>query len=661
MKISSILLFFFLLNGLFAQPPAGTNAKGGRPMDNTTSFSGITKALVIGISNYQEDGIPDLKYADKDAKEFVKYLKSKGGGSLKDEQIKILTNEQATNAQIYAELDWLMEACGPDDQAVIYFSGHGDVETKTKRQQGFLLAYDTPPTNYMIGALRLNDLNNYLETLVDQKAKIIVITDACHSGNLAGGREGVGATAQALSAQFQNQVKIMSCQPNELSLEGEQWGGGRGVFSFHLIDGLVGMADKNKDSLVTLFELERYLEETIPAETDQAQFPVTNGNKSAKLVSVDPIELSQLIAERATPQPLSPVAPKGMLEELLAAADTSVQQLYAEFQAAVNSHYFLPSDLKPGFQSGRSASELFDRLYDEPALAPMHQIMKRNFAVALQDDSQQAINAYLRADPAEMAVRWSEQVDIDHYKSNPVYIAKAASLLGERHVLYNQLVAKQYYFEGLIKRLEGAKLKDTILLNQALALEFKALEMDSGAAYVYNEIGLIYDNIRLVYKAVENQKKNSELFQKQVDNYELAMELAPKWVMPVLNIATTFKEWRKMDKAEEMAVKTVGLDSSKFAIYEELSWAYFTLGQYENAIEANQKLLRYDSTSSNYHFIIACLESLLNHKSEALSWLEKSLKLGCKYELIKTEGDLENIRETEGYKALMKQYFPDKQ
>jgi tetratricopeptide (TPR) repeat protein len=302
---------------------------------------------------------------------------------------------------------------------------------------------------------------------------------------------------------------------------------------------------------------------------------------------------------------------------------------------------------------------LFDRLYNEQALAPMRQIMKRNFAVALQDDSQQAINAYLRADPAEMARRWNDE--IDHYKTNPVYIAKAASLLGEQHVLYNQLLAKQYYFEGLIKRMEGAKSKDTILLNQALALELKALEMDSGAAYVYNEIGLIYDNIRLVYKALENQKKNSELFQKQVDNYEVAMGLAPKWVMPVLNIATTFREWRKLDRAEEMTSKAVSLDSSKFEnLYDVLSFAYYDSGQFDKAILTNKKLIAFNPASAVYHYNIACLESLLNRPSNAVHWLEKAIQLGYKYESIMDDSDLDNIRETEQYKALIKQYFPEK-
>ncbi len=659
MKTLSFVLFFFLLSGLCAQPPAHTG-KGGAPLTGATPLTGITRALVIGISNYQDKGIPSLKYAHADAKEFVTYLKSKGGGGLKDEQIKLLTNEQATTGQIYGALDWLIESCGPDDQALIYFSGHGDVETKTVRQQGFLLAYDTPKTNYMIGAVRLSDLNGYLESIVqERKSKIIVITDACRSGNLAGGRDGATATAAALAAQFQNQVKIMSCQPNELSLEGEQWGGGRGVFSFHLLDGLTGMADNNKDSTVTLFELERYLLATVPTETDQQQFPNTTGIKNTPIGRVEPSELAALIALRAMPQQISPLAPKGFEEDALAKADTSVQQLYQAFLAAVEAHYFLPSDLMPGQQSGRSASELYDQLANEESLKPMRPLMKRNFAAALQDESQQAINSYLRADQAELNARWNNE--IHRYQKNPVYLSKAASLLGEGHVLHNQLRAKQHYFEGLIMRLEGGQKGDTLMLNESLALEFKALELDSGAAYVYNEIGLIYDEVRLVYKKLGNERMNEILFQKQIDSYGVAMGLAPKWVMPVNNAAVTFKEWRKLEQAERMVDISVNLDSNRFELYDILGYAYYLEKQYDKCITVYKKLLTCNPSKIEVmSYNIASLEMLSNRPNEALIWLEKAIQHGLKFERIQEDTDLEGLRKTPEFKAMMQKYFPNK-
>jgi hypothetical protein len=328
--------------------------------------------------------------------------------------------------------------------------------------------------------------------------------------------------------------------------------------------------------------------------------------------------------------------------------------------AAVDGHYFLPSDRNADRQPGRSASELYEVLAQEQSLAPMHHFMKRNFAAALQDESQQAINAYLRADPAELAARWND--DIDRYKSNPVYLAKAASLLGEGHILHKQLLAKQYYFEGLIKRLEGGKTGDTLLLKEALALENMAIQQDSGAAYVYNEVGLIYDEIRKVYKAAGNEGKNSEYSQKQLDSYKVAMGLAPKWVMPVYNSATTYLEWRRFNEAEHLAVKVISLDSNFIDnVYNDLGVAYYFSKQYEKSIEANLELMRLRPLETlNCSYNIATLKALLNRPNEAIFWLEKAIQKGAKYERIQQDGDLDNIRNTIEFESMMKYYFSEK-
>ena len=53
--------------------------------------------------------------------------------------MKVLINQQATMAQFANTLDWLWEVCKEGDEAIIYFSGHGDVEKKSLTQPGFLL------------------------------------------------------------------------------------------------------------------------------------------------------------------------------------------------------------------------------------------------------------------------------------------------------------------------------------------------------------------------------------------------------------------------------------------------------------------------------------------------------------------------------------------
>ncbi|MBK9016871.1 MAG: hypothetical protein IPM82_23970 [Saprospiraceae bacterium] len=129
---------------------------------------------------------------------------------------------------------------------------------------------------------------------------MLVITDACRSGKLAGSASnGPQLTSANLSKQFANEVKILSCQPNEYSVEGEQWGGGRGAFSYHLVDGLYGMADKNKDQRVVLSEIDNYLEEHVTQEVAPlTQIPMTVGNKAELVSTVDEMSLAQLRQSR---------------------------------------------------------------------------------------------------------------------------------------------------------------------------------------------------------------------------------------------------------------------------------------------------------------------------------------------------------------------------
>ncbi|MBK8956497.1 MAG: caspase family protein [Saprospiraceae bacterium] len=241
-------------------------------------------------------GIPDLRFADKDAEAFA-VISIQCGGKLDPDHLKVLINKDATMAQFANALDWLWEVCKEGDQAIIYFSGHGDVE-KSLTQPGFLLCWDAPASVYMAGgAFALPMLQEVVSTLsIQNKAKVIVITDACRSGTLAGSSVGGSqATAANLAKQFGNEIKIMSCQPNEYSIEGEQWGGGRGAFSYHLLEALYGMADNNNDLWISLQEVGRYLEDHVSKEVAPvSQVPMTVGNRNERLAGVDETLLAAL-------------------------------------------------------------------------------------------------------------------------------------------------------------------------------------------------------------------------------------------------------------------------------------------------------------------------------------------------------------------------------
>ena len=421
--LNRAILLLCLCNALhLSAQQKGVRPAGATPAGATARVA-PTYAVVVGISDYQDAGIPDLRFAHKDAEAFTNFLRSPVGGALDENQLKVLLNSEATQAQFAAALDWLWEVCKAGDRAIIYFSGHGDVEKKSFTQPGFLLCWDAPARVYMGGgAFSLNMLQEVISTLsLQNKAKVVVITDACHSGTLSGSSiGGAQATAANLARQYANEIKILSCQPNEFSIEGEQWGGGRGAFSYNLVEALYGMADANNDLFVNLQEVGRYLEDHVTAEVAPvSQVPMVLGNRTERMASVDVNLLAALRSGKTSQtQLLSPIETRGMEDEVLAGVDSSIQELYRKFQKALKDKVFLEP-------STACADAYYERLVKESGLAPLHSTMRRNYAAALQDDAQQVLNKWLSGEIEEMSLSKVNQAG--KYKSYPRYLERAAT------------------------------------------------------------------------------------------------------------------------------------------------------------------------------------------------------------------------------------------
>jgi len=461
--------------------------KGAAPISGglTSKSSGQTYAVVIGISDYQDPGIPDLRFADKDAEAFANFLRSPAGGSLDDDHLKLLTNKEATMGQFAAALDWLMELTMEGDNAIVYFSGHGDVEKKTLTQPGYLLCWDAPSRVYMGGgAFALNMLQEVISTLsIQNKAKVVVITDACRSGNLAGQSVGgAQATAANLAKQYANEIKILSCQPNEYSIEGEQWGGGRGAFSFNLVDALYGMADGNNDLFVTLQEVGRYLEDHVTAEVAPvSQVPMVIGNRTERVATVDSKLLADLRSGRTSQMKmLSPIEMRGMEEDVLASLDTTVRELYRLFKQTLKDKVFLEP-------AQACADAYYERLMAEPKMQRLHSTMTRNYAAALQDDAQQAMNIWMRADVLQLQCIGKSL----RLEPIPRLLERAAELLGEQHYMYRQLQARKLMFVGILMG-QGNTNPDEQLARQCLSLFRQSLVLEPESPHPWHLMGLTY-------------------------------------------------------------------------------------------------------------------------------------------------------------------------
>ncbi|MBK9337454.1 MAG: caspase family protein [Lewinellaceae bacterium] len=513
------ICIFLLLAGisgiLSAQTEKGATLLATK--NATPKAQNSTRAVVVGISDYQDNGIPDLQYAHRDAEAFAEWLLAPAGGSVSADNIWLLLNEQATAGQFTAAIDWLLEQTIEGDRAVLYFSGHGDMEAKILNQLGFLLLYDSPAQAYLAGALPVDILKQVITTLsVEKKAEVLVVADACRAGKLAGNHViGAQLTNANLAKQFAGEQKILSCQADEYSVEGEQWGGGRGAFSYHLVAGLYGQADQNGDQYITLLEIEHFLQDHVsPEVAPLSQIPLTVGDKTQVVSLADAKTLAMLkTGAPASPAGFSSVEQRGLVQDILKKADTSIVALYQAFRKALEEKRLLEP-------AGDCAADFYTRLTREQGIEPLHNYLRRNYAAALQDEAQQALNAMLNDDPYEQN-HWD--YNPDRYTRYPEYLEKAVELLGDQHYMYNSLMAKLLFFKA--RNLGGEEyfwVRNDSILRQARQVLREALKFEPGAAYIYYAIGSshFYDLDR-----------DSFLL-----NHDKAISLAPSWIMPRLNI-----------------------------------------------------------------------------------------------------------------------------
>lgn len=161
-------------------------------------------ALLIGISDYQYDGIDDLEGPIHDVSAMNSVLIEKWG--LTQKNIVALVNEQASEKNIRSAFQSLLEDTKAGDDIMIYFSGHGTsvadkhfgAKLNLPDGSGALVTYDFNPVKHrkrikanieagdevdglLIGRYEIKQL---LQTLSRDRT-VFVIFDSCFSGNAA--------------------------------------------------------------------------------------------------------------------------------------------------------------------------------------------------------------------------------------------------------------------------------------------------------------------------------------------------------------------------------------------------------------------------------------------------------------------------------------------
>ncbi|NEO46011.1 MAG: CHAT domain-containing protein [Moorea sp. SIO4A3] len=222
---------------------------------------GVKRALLIGVSEYGE-GLDPLPGATKDLKEIKRILGSPQLGNFVD--VKALSNPD--RQEMAEAIEELFTSSKKDDLVLLFFSGHGVKDSSNqlylanritrKNSQGELVRTTA------VSARAIHDIMNG-----SRSKRQVVILDCCFS---AAFRKGLLVKDDG-SVDLQNQLggegRAILASSTEYSFS--QLDKQLSIYTQYLVEGIeTGDADLNRDRVISLDELHKYIEnkikETLP-------------------------------------------------------------------------------------------------------------------------------------------------------------------------------------------------------------------------------------------------------------------------------------------------------------------------------------------------------------------------------------------------------------
>jgi WD40 repeat protein len=226
--------------------------------------------LAIGVSKYKDVTLT-LGFPAKDANDFVNVMLKQKGLLYSDVEVKTLTNEQATRAEIVDAFDWISRQTTSKDVAMVFMAGHGDNDLYG---QYYFLPHDTNAEKIKSTGVVFSEIENTIKNL---PGKTLFFIDTCKSANVLGSRKrelpDVIRVVNELSSAENGAVVFTASTKNEASLEDAKWN--NGAFTKALVEGLSGLADRQNTGRVTIAMLDLYITERVKQLTDGRQHPVT--------------------------------------------------------------------------------------------------------------------------------------------------------------------------------------------------------------------------------------------------------------------------------------------------------------------------------------------------------------------------------------------------
>ena len=218
-------------------------------------------AVLVGINEYGDSSINPLNFSVKDIQDFYDVLVDPEKGKYVENNVKVLSDtneERPARNNILSKLTTMSRSANPEDSILFYFSGHG-AEIGGKP---YLLCSDSYRNTIEQTTLSNELIRKVMESSL-ARVKIIIL-DACHSGVLKGVKDSGIMTKSFFESFFpppEGFVALASCKLGECSHEWAEKE--HGVFSYYLLEGLEGSADRDGDKIITITDAYNYTSENV--------------------------------------------------------------------------------------------------------------------------------------------------------------------------------------------------------------------------------------------------------------------------------------------------------------------------------------------------------------------------------------------------------------
>lgn len=226
-------------------------------------------AVIVGIEQYRR--APSVSFASRDAVAFREYAVKLLG--VPPEQVYLLLDDQATKTEIQVLIeDRLQNWVRSGDIVYVYYAGHGltGVQDKTP----YLLPADGDPQSLRFSAYAAKDLYGVLGKL--KAERVLVFLDACFSGlsarqdppqMLLTGTRPIIVTVEDAFPLSPNVISFAATDKDQVSNAYKEQA--HGLFTYFLLKGLSGAADRKGDGSVLLSALADYVKDQVSRTSRQ--------------------------------------------------------------------------------------------------------------------------------------------------------------------------------------------------------------------------------------------------------------------------------------------------------------------------------------------------------------------------------------------------------